>query len=121
MSEAQHQKALFEWAERNHFARPELQMLFAIPNSGGYKGGYHSNARMVAEMKRQGTKSGVPDVCLAVARKGFHGLYIEMKSEKGKATENQLDWIAALISHGYLAVICRGWDEARKTIEEYLR
>jgi hypothetical protein len=118
--ERDEQKALFEWAARLERQRPELAMLFAIPNSGGYKGGFRSNARIVAEMKRQGLKPGVPDVCLPVARRGFHGLYIEMKTDKGKATENQLDWIAALISQNYLAVICRGWDEARAVIEEYL-
>lgn len=120
MSERDEQKALFEWAAKVEGRRPELAMLFAIPNSGGYKGGFRSNARIVAEMKRQGLKPGVPDICLPVARRGRHGLFIELKAGKGKATEKQLDWIAALVSQGYHAAVCRGWDEARAVIEEYL-
>ena len=43
-------------------------------------------------MKRQGVKAGVPDICLPVARNGYHGLYIELKAGKNKATKNQEKW-----------------------------
>lgn len=33
-------------------------------------------------LKRQGVKAGVPDICLPVARNGYHGLHIELKAGK---------------------------------------
>jgi len=47
-------------------------------------------ARMASRSaKGQGMLSGVPDLFLPVPKNGFHGLFIEMKSEKGRVTENQ--------------------------------
>lgn len=63
----------------------------------------------------------MPDICLPVARGAWHGLYIELKRIKGSHIQReQVQWIAALEKQGYRARICKGWDEARKAIEEYL-
>lgn len=70
--------------------------------------------------KEMGLESGVPDFCIAMARKGYHGLYIEMKTEKGKATENQLKWLKKLREQGYATYICRSSKSAIKCISEYL-
>ena len=37
-----------------------------------------------ARLKAMGVQAGVPDLLLFVARNGYHGLAIEMKSRKGK-------------------------------------
>lgn len=76
--------------------------------------------RTAVALKRQGVKAGVPDICLPVARNGYHGLYIELKAGKNKATKSQEKWQVFLNSQGYYAVICYGWHEAAKVIEEYL-
>ena len=67
-----------------------------------------------------GLQSGVPDICIPVARKGYHGLYIELKSLKGKPTENQLKWLKELKKQGYCCFICKGADSAIKAVEYYL-
>lgn len=114
-TESEEQCSLFEWAKVFEDQYPELRLLFHVPN-----GGLRNKAtavRLVAE----GVRSGVPDLFLPVARKGFHGLFIEMKKKRGGAlTDKQKEWIAALNDQGYKAVVCYGWDDARKVIEEYL-
>ena len=112
--EAQEQKALFAWAALASKKYPELVLLYHIPNGGS------RNKIEAANLKRQGVKAGVPDICLPVARSGFHGLYIELKAGRNKATEKQREWLTALEREGYQAVVCYGWEEAKKAIEEYL-
>jgi hypothetical protein len=115
MTENQEQAALFEWAKLSEWKHPELKLLHAIPN-GGLR-----DARTAAVLQRTGVKSGVPDLCLPVARGGFHGLYIELKRLKGGVLSiNQKTWLGLLAKEGYKAVMCRGWLEARDTILDYL-
>lgn len=40
---------------------------------------------------------------------------------KGKVTREQSAWLALLSSAGYMAVMCRGFEEAVKTIECYIK
>lgn len=108
------QAALMEWAEYNSARFPELKYLHHIPNGG------KRDKREAARLKKQGVKAGVPDLCLPVPRGKYHGLYIELKAEKGRPTATQKNWIAYLNQTGYKAVICRGFEHARETIVEYL-
>ena len=64
---------------------------------------------------------GVPDLFLAIARKGKHGLWIEMKNgSAGKLSDEQKEMIARLEEQGYACVVCRNMDEFMKAIKEYL-
>lgn len=115
-TESEEQQALFEWAAIQSGAYPDLELLYHIPN-----GGRRSKAE-AGRFKAEGVKSGVPDLCLPVARGGFHGLYIELKRIKGgKIDPGQEAWIAALTKQGYHAAVCRGWIEASKALIWYLR
>ena len=69
ISEAEEQTYLFEWARLASCKWPELSFLYHIPNEG------KRPPATGARLKSMGLKSGVPDVCLPVARGGFHGLY----------------------------------------------
>ena len=71
-SEATEQERLISWAQRQYNKYPELKLLYHVPNGGS------RNTLEAANLKRQGVKAGVPDLCLPVARQGHHGLYIEM-------------------------------------------
>ncbi len=108
------QAALFRWAEFARSRLPDLALLHAIPNGG------HRHKATAARLKTEGVKRGVPDLCLPVARNGAHGLYIELKTERGKPTPEQIGWIRALRRQGYVAEVCRGWESARSMIEHYL-
>ena len=87
--------------------------LYHIPNE------IKCNAAQGKQRKDIGVKSGVPDLCLPVARGQYHGLYIEMKAERGRVSENQKKWLKRLMEQGYLAKVCYGFDEAIRCIKEY--
>lgn len=112
------QTFLVEWARLRSGSVPELRLLFAIPNFAGRLG--KATALHGARLKAEGRKPGVPDLCLPVARRGFHGLYIELKAGKNTATPEQLAWIEALNAQGYHARCCTGWESARETLSWYL-
>lgn len=120
MSEHQHQVALFNWARMHEKAYPELRLMYAIPNGG------HRNRITAAKLKAEGVKSGVPDVCLPVARQGFHALYIELKRPRtarqraGTVSDAQSDMLDMLNQEQNLAVVCYGWEEAASAIIYYL-
>lgn len=114
-SEAQEQMWLFDWAEMAKGKFPELALMYHIPNGGS------RNKLEAAHLQAQGVKSGVPDVCLPVARGGYHGLYIEMKRLRGgRVSENQETWLSMLREQGYKAVVCKGWEEAADLLKCYL-
>lgn len=114
-TESAEQQLLFQWARMQSGKYPELTLLYHIPNEG--KRSHKTGARMKAE----GLKSGVPDICLPVARGGHHGLYIELKRVKNsRVTVAQMAWIEALTRQGYVAAVCRGADEAIELITRYL-
>jgi len=114
MTEAQHQACLFGWVQWNVHKYPELWFLHAIPN-----GEYRSKAT-AARLRDTGVKAGVSDVFLPVARRGCHGLYIELKVAGGRVSPKQSEWIRRVRGEGYYAEVCVGYDEARRLLEWYL-
>lgn len=65
--------------------------------------------------------AGVPDLCIPIASKGKHSLYIELKRlTGGKVSPEQKIVLEALNSLGHLAVVCKGFEEAKKVVEDYL-
>jgi hypothetical protein len=114
-----------EWQEAERLIRwtdeegarlyPELAYFYAIPN-----GGFRHKA-VAGRMKAQGVRAGVLDFNLDVARGNYHGLRIELKRRAGGTVSlAQKHWIAWLTSQGYLAVVCKGWEEARDRLVDYL-
>lgn len=115
-TESVEQQRLLQWARLAEGAHPELRLLYHIPNEG--KRSKAGGRRMVAE----GLRRGVPDLCLPVARGGWHGLYIELKRTKGgRVSEEQAAWLRHLREEGYAAQVCNGWEEAARVLEAYLR
>ena len=115
-TEAQEQTALFQWAAMMEGRIPELRLMHHCPNGGS------RNAIEAHNLRLQGVKPGIPDIFLPVARGGFHGLYIEMKRRTGgRVSVEQKKMLLALQGQGYKAEACRGWEEAKDTICEYLR
>lgn len=126
--EHQEQCALIQWCELHKTKYPELDMIFAIPNAGGFSGGFKSNAVRVLRLKESGVKKGVPDLFLSVPavieeryhEKVLHGLYIEMKVGRNKPTDVQLEWFKNLRDRDYQVALCYSWTEAVQAIIDYL-
>jgi len=116
MTEHDEQVFIFKWARLNERTIPVLQNLFAIPNGARTKTKTHA-----IELKKEGLKSGVPDMFFAVPCGEFGGLFIELKrKEGGQISRNQKKWIEQLRNVGYEVVVCRGKTEAIKAILRYL-
>lgn len=115
MAEHDEQSALFTWAEYMQSRYPALDLLYAIPNQA--VGG---DFRFYEYYKAEGLKPGMLDVCLPVARLGYHGLYIEFKFGYNKLTEAQTYYKARLEAEGYLTAVVKGWQEAADLLVKYL-
>jgi hypothetical protein len=116
MKQTEHdeQVKLFQWAKAQSGKHPQLSLMFAIPNGG------QRNIVTATKLKAEGVKSGVPDIFLAVPSNTAHGLFIEMKSPKGKVSDNQKQWLSALSSNRYICAICYSFCDAQQVIIEYL-
>lgn len=116
VSEAKHQAAVIKWSQqpRVRATFPELALLHHIPNGG------RRDAIEARHLKQQGVKAGVPDLFLPVARGGYHGLFIEMKTESGRTSLSQEWWIEQLSKQGYLCIVCQGWKPAVEALEGYM-
>lgn len=109
MSEADEQRAVIAWCAASGVP------VYHVPN-GGYR-----NKAEAARLKAQGVKAGVPDLCVPMARGGYHGLYVEMKDagSKGRVSDKQREWLALLRAEGYCAWVCHGANDAIGLIERY--
>lgn len=115
-TESIEQTRLFQWARSQRGKYPELALMFHIPNGGSRHKAEAKN------LKGQGVKAGVPDLCLPVARCGCHGLFIELKRQKGgRVSEAQGEWVKDLTHQGYCVTVCPGWESASRIILNYLQ
>lgn len=91
------------------------RLLFAVPNAGA-----GASKGQAGKMKGEGTRPGIPDLVLAVARGGAHGLYIEMKALDGTLRPSQAEMHALLRAQGYRVETCKGSQAAMILLAEYL-
>lgn len=106
--ERDEQITFIEYCDWNHIP------VYHVPN-GGKRG-----KREAIDLKRQGVKPGVPDLCIPIASHGYHGLYIELKYGNNKTTDEQDAWLSLLNANGYHAIVCRGCDDAIAQTKAYL-
>ena len=109
------QAEVIRWARMRQATAPELELLYHIPN-GGSRGLLEA-----VRLKRQGVKPGIPDLHLPIARGGYIGLWIEMKTATGRLSEDQRRIIAMLCAEGHRVEVCRSAADAVEVLEDYLR
>ena len=128
LSEHDEQVALFQWKDAIAREYPDLCMMYAIPNGAFYGNnmirirGKEVPARIIQanRMRAEGLQPGMLDICLPVARDGYHGFYWEMKVKPNKPSEEQEWWMEQLAKQGYKVGWGYGQDEAKKAICEYM-
>ncbi|WP_151732261.1 VRR-NUC domain-containing protein [Acinetobacter ursingii] len=114
-TEDQEQMTVMSWAHRTKFKDGRLSdYLFHIPNGGS------RNIIEATKLKKMGVKAGVPDLQLIVPNGEVHGLWIELKAQKGKLQPSQKIMIQRLEAQGYMCKVCFGADEAINEIKKYL-
>jgi len=118
--------------EKKHYSYPESQiqrqcvkwfrlqyptynkLLFHIPNERKIL--QHQGARMNDE----GRVSGVADLFLLIPSDGFHALFIEVKSAKGRQNGNQKAWQKEVERFNYKYLVIRSLQEFQNAVNEYL-
>jgi hypothetical protein len=109
-SEHQQQATVIAWARSRETARPELALLFAVPNAGKRSviGG-----RM---LKAEGMITGWPDLTLVGPDKRI--AFLEVKAEKGRTSAAQDDCLAMLRRMGHDVAVVRSQDDAVLMLQE---
>ena len=107
--EEDHQKMLVQWLNLN-------KIRFCASANGGSRNLYEA-----VKLKKMGISPGFPDIEIPLPRGKYHGLYIEMKRcDGGVVSQPQKEWIDYLNKNGYMAKVCKGFDEAKLVIETYI-
>lgn len=114
MTEAQIQIQCINWFRQQYRCLYNAGKLVHIANER------NCSQRQGKELKDMGVRKGIPDLCLFMARKGKHGLFIEMKAPNRYPRPEQKAMMKTLTEEGYMCVVCRSLDEFRDIINNYL-
>jgi hypothetical protein len=106
------QKHCVAWFRMQH--QQYAGLLFAIPNGGQRK---KATAGII---KAEGVVRGVADLFLSVPRGQFHGMYVEMKTYKGRQSPEQVAFENAVIMQGYRYEVCHCVEDFIHEISTYL-
>ena len=113
-TEHEEQSAFFDWLF--HRRADVYELAYAIPN------GSNKSVAAAQKFKREGLKSGVPDVCIAMPRGRYSGAYIEFKRRHtGYVSADQRAWLDRLSNRGYCCIVAKGCADAVEFIEAYLK
>lgn len=120
------QKAVIMWSNWQKYQDGKLSdYLHHSPNGG------KRHIATALNFKAMGTQAGFPDLFLFIPKGRYHGLFIELKTPKGKAvdgkirqagkvSDNQQAMLDRLNAVGYKAVVCYGANGAIDEIKSYL-
>lgn len=103
MSEHLEQVSAVNWFEA---AYPGV-LIFAIPNGG------ERHPSVAEKMRREGVRRGIPDLMIPAWR-----TFVEMKAQKGRLSDYQIERIDYLISAGYQCLVCYGFDDFKSQITQ---
>ena len=89
-------------------------LIFSIPNGG-------QRSLITAKiLKAEGTVSGVADLQIMKAKKGYNVLFIEMKYGKGKQSENQINFQKKCEEENYKYEVCNSFEKFEEICKDYL-
>ena len=111
-SESHEQIAAMDWLRAQHPRIATHTMHIGNERKASHFMGYM--------LKRMGVLKGASDIFMAWPNGGYHGLFIEVKSLRGRPTADQLAFIERMNSVGYLALVCYGAEEVICTMKEYI-
>ena len=83
-------------------------------------GGMRTNMLTAIKMKKAGYIKGFPDIFIYETTEKYSGMAIELKSEKGKLSDEQKEWGKQLMVNGYYYIMGNNFYEIVKEIDAYL-
>ena len=89
-------------------------LLFAVPNGGS------RNRIEAARMKAEGMVTGVSDLILLVPRGHFGALCIELKTETGRLSPAQKEWLQWAEMNGNKCIVVRHIEQFIEEVNECL-
>jgi len=104
--------AYFKYQYGNH-------LIMSFPAGYVFSGSDEKRAVTGSRMKAMGYLVGTPDLLIPVARNGYHGLFIELKSGKNRLTQSQIIVIGCLTQEGYQCEVCRSIEEFMRVTVKY--
>lgn len=119
MSESLIQQAFFQYVDLRVSLDKNSPWANIIANPNEAK---HRNFRIINLQKKEGLKKGFPDISIFVPSKKYPAYFIELKTSKGKPSQEQIEWIDRLQRWGYKAEIVKTDDPEVliKKVCEYL-
>jgi len=84
-------------------------------------GGMFTSMKQAIKMKMTGYVKGFPDLQICEPNEKYHGLFIEVKTDKGVVSKEQKEWIKQLNKRGYYATYVKGSEDAIKLIDAYFQ
>jgi hypothetical protein len=107
------QVACVQWFYGQH--RNLYGLLYAVPNGG------RRDQVTGAKLKAEGVVAGVSDLNLDIARHGFHGLRIELKTPTGRQSQRQRWWQSQVEAQGFKYIVVRDILEFIDQVNSYLQ
>ena len=114
-SETTEQINLMEWIRREAEHDKRLKWVFHPENE---------RKCSVSEGERRklmGVTSGVSDLVIPYPCGAHHGLYIELKYDKGRVSAEQEEFLSEMMTRGYYGCVCYSKEAAQEVIQEYLK
>lgn len=117
MSEHDLQVSFIQWMRLMSNQDSRYNLGFSIPNGAHLARGFAT----MRTLKAEGLSPGVPDYFLAYPSSGYHGLFIEFKFGKNKASHDQQLWMHKLNQAGFCVREVRTIEQGMDTMVSYLR
>lgn len=89
--------------------------LFSVPNGGT------RHPLEAITLKEEGATAGVSDLILAVPNKHNHGVFIEMKTPKGKVSKEQEAFLFLMKSLGYRVEVVRTFEQFVEVVNNQMK
>jgi hypothetical protein len=95
-------------------------LITSFPAGYVFAGTQQQRQRTGNRMNDMGYCKGIPDLFIIHPNDRFHGLFIELKTEKGTVSKEQKEMLKRLDELGYFTSICRSLDDFMFTVNLYL-
>lgn len=87
----------------------DLRLVWCHVGNGGYR-----HKRVARKLRQEGVKAGVPDILIFTKppyRPGVSGVAIELKTQKGRTSKLQKEWLRYLYECGWISLVCFGFGQ----------